>query len=142
MIWNSEISLMIYHKFITKIPKRKEKTGNFFFTKKGGILSLSTCAVNKRQNTNYSFLPVKQNFRNFGMGIYSDLFFHSYPSIKLITDVHFGSITACIPFGLFSFLSWICQWNGSSSRSPLHLFCIWHLAYVKIDWAHARAIGH
>ena len=28
---------------MTKIPKRKKKTGNFFFTKKGGILSPSTC---------------------------------------------------------------------------------------------------
>ena len=27
---------MIQHKLITKIPKRKKKTGNFFFTKKGG----------------------------------------------------------------------------------------------------------
>ena len=36
---------MIQHKLITKIPKRKKKTGNFFFTKKGGILSPSTCGL-------------------------------------------------------------------------------------------------
>ena len=36
---------MIQHKLITKIPKRKKKTGKFYFTKKGGILSPSTCGI-------------------------------------------------------------------------------------------------